>query len=131
MHQNSPVGAVFEAEKAEAPRGSVRPAPSSRTRSRALGEEKERPATKQSPPNTVGELLTVLVIRKTQTLQFKEQWAWVLRARQGGNHLHSVPQALGGAAHTAGLLPCWGPEASRVCWALPAILLLPLLPTQS
>lgn len=36
-----------------------------------------------------------------------------------------------GAAYTACLLPCWGPEASRVCWALPAILLLPLLPTQS
>lgn len=52
---------------------------------------------KQSPPSTMGELLTVLVIRKMQTFHFKEQWAWALRARQGINHLHSVPQALGGS----------------------------------
>lgn len=38
---------------------------------------------KQSPPSTMGELLTVLVIRKMQTFHFKEQWAWALRASKG------------------------------------------------
>lgn len=52
---------------------------------------------KQSPPSTMGELLTVLVIRKMKTFHSKEQWAWVLRAGQGANHLHPVPQALSGS----------------------------------
>lgn len=89
----------------------VKPAPSSRTRSGALGEEKEKPAMKQSSPGTMGDPLTVLVIRKIRTFHFKAQWAWVLRARQGANHLHPAPQALGGSCLHC-LLPYWSLEAS-------------------
>lgn len=63
----------------------------------------------------MGELLTVLVIRKMQTFHFKEQWAWALRASKGLTTFTLSPRHWVGAAHTACLLPCWGPEASCVC----------------
>lgn len=89
----------------------VKPAPSSRTRSGALGEEKEKPAMKQSSPGTMGDPLTVLVLRKMRTFHFKAQWAWVLRARQGANHLHPALQALGRSCPHC-LLPYRGLKAS-------------------
>lgn len=85
------VGRLLRQKRLKPQGDQVRPALSSRTRSGALGEERDKPAMKQSPPSTTGELLTVLVIRKMQTFHFKEQWAWALRARQGANHLHPVP----------------------------------------
>lgn len=84
----------------------VRPAPSSRTRSGALEKEKEKPAMKQSLPGPMGDLLTVLVIRKMQTFHFKAQWACVLRARQGANTStlsHRLPACC----------PTWAPKASQ------------------
>lgn len=66
---------------------------------------------KQSSPGTMGDPLTVLVLRKMRTFHFKAQWAWVLRARQGANHLHPALQALGRSCPHC-LLPYRGLKAS-------------------
>lgn len=106
----------------------IKSTPSSRTRNGVLGEEKEKPAMKQSATRDHG------VTSSQFWLIGKCRLSAVGLGTEGQARsypLHPIPQALGRSypyCLPAALLGPWRPPC--VCWALPAALLLPLLGCQ-